>query len=70
MAKIFKISGYFVDPNDNFDAEDIKIFLDESFDVISKHTKVEEVDIGEWEDENPHNYIDSPESECEKYFKE
>lgn len=32
--------------------------------------KVTEKDIGEWDDENPLNYIDCPESEFEKYFKE
>lgn len=70
MAKIFKIEGYYVDPNGGWSAEDLQIELEQNYDFIDKHIKVLERDIGEWEDDNPLNYINSPESECEKYFKE
>ena len=68
MAKIFKIEGYYVDPNGGWSAEDLQIELEQNYDLIDKHIKVLERDIGEWEDDNPLNYYDSPESECEKYF--
>ena len=70
MAKIFKIEGYYIDPNGGWSAEDLQIELEENYDLIDKHIKVQERDIGEWEDDNPLNYCNSPESECEKYFKE
>lgn len=70
MAKIFKFSGYFVDPNDMYDAMELQIALEEDYDLIAHHIRVEEADIGEWEDNNPLNYNNCPESECEKYFSE
>lgn len=69
MAKIFKIEGYYVDPNGDWSAEWLKTELEENLDLVGKHIKVYERDIGEWEDDIPINYINSPESECEKYFK-
>ena len=70
MAKIFKIQGYFIDPNEDYTAEQLEVMLEEDYDVIALHIKVEEQDIGEWEDDNPLNYYNCPECECEKYFKE
>ena len=70
MAKIFKISGYFIDPNDVYSIEDLKVGLEDDFDMITHHIKVEQQDIGEWDDDNPLNYNDCAESECEKYFKD
>lgn len=71
MAKIFKVSGYYVDPNGDFDALDVAIALRENLDLIDHHIEVEEVDLpGEWEDNNPLNRCDCPVSECEKYFEE
>ena len=70
MAKIFKIQGYFIDPNEDYTTEQLEVMLEEDYDVIAHHIKVEEQDIGEWEDDNPLNYGNCPECECEKYFKE
>ena len=70
MATIFKIEGYYVDPNGDWSADWLKTELEENLDLIVKHIKVQERDIGEWEDDNPLNYCNSPESECERYFKE
>ena len=70
MAKIFEIHGYYIDPNEDYSAEDLKVALSEDYDLITHHIEVKERDIGEWEDENPLNYCDCPKSECEKYFKE
>ena len=36
--------------------------------MFYKHLQIEECDIGEWDDENPLNDVDSPVSECEQYF--
>jgi hypothetical protein len=69
MAKIFKIEGYYVDPNGGWSAEDLQIELEQNYDLIDKHIRVQERDIGEWEDDNPLNRCNSPESECERYFK-
>ncbi len=68
MAKIFEFHGYYVDPNDDYDAEELEILLSEKFDIMSHHIKVDERDIGEWEDENPLNYTDCHISECMRYF--
>jgi hypothetical protein len=68
MAKIIKFSGYFIDISDVYDSRDIEIALREFPDVLSRHIRVEEKDIKEWEDDIPLNHKDCPESECEKYF--
>lgn len=70
VAKIFKFSGYFVDPNGEFTDEELKTLLADSCDIISHNINVEEQDIGEWEDDNPLNLYDCPQKECEKYFSE
>ena len=68
MAKIFKISGYLVDPNGDYDAKDFVVGINEGFDAFGHHVKVEEVDIGEWDDDHPLNKIGCTVEECEKYF--
>lgn len=68
MAKIFKLSGYFVDVNGEFNNSELEAVLADSCDIIAHHIKVEEQDIGEWEDDNPLNCCDCSEKECEKYF--
>lgn len=69
MAKIFKISGYAVDYNGDYSPESIKRELFERMDMFGKHIEIEERDIGEFYDDHPLNYMDSPKEECEKYFK-
>ena len=72
MAKLFKISAYVVDYNDDFDKSNIEEYLiyetQKHFNL--EHLRVAEVDLGEWHDEHPLNYIDCPKAEFEKYFKE
>ena len=68
MAKIYKISGYVIDVNDEWNENELRWLLER--DVTIKHFKAEDADIGEWYDENPLNYCNSPIEECEKYFKE
>ena len=69
MAKIFKFTGYFIDPNGDLDADDVKVELEErTVDAIVHHVKVEEVYLGEWDDDHPLNACNCPLAECEKYF--
>ena len=69
MAKIIKFSGYLVDPNGCYGHDDIEYVLDRYlYDAVLKSLKIEEVDIGEWYDNHPLNYIDCGVEECEKYF--
>lgn len=68
MAKIYKISGYVIDVNDEWNENELRWLLEN--DVTIKHFKAEDADIGEWYDEHPLNYINSSIDECEKYFKE
>ena len=68
MAKIYKISGYVIDVNDEWNENELRWLLEN--DVTIKHFKAEDVDIGEWYDGHPLNYCNSPIEDCEKYFKE
>ena len=70
MAKIFKISGYFIDPNGDYIEGDILIDIKNSIDAISRHLVVEERDIGEWDDNSILNSYFVPKEKCEVYFKE
>ena len=56
MAKIFKVSGYFVDANGVVDKEKFEGKLESLEDLFSHHLHVEEADIGKWNDESPLNY--------------
>ena len=72
MSKLFKISAYVVDYNDDFDKSNIEDYLiyatQRYFDL--KYVQVAEADIGEFYDEHPLNYTNCPKAEFEKYFKE
>lgn len=69
MAKIFKISGYLIDPDGDHKAEHMEFGIGGYHDMISQHVHVEEADIGKWDDESPLNYDNCDLAECEKYFK-
>ena len=70
MAKIFKISGYLVDPYDLYRLGEIKAGISYVLDgMVHQHIHVEETDIGKWDDESPLNYDNCDLAECEKYFK-
>lgn len=71
MAKIFKISGYFVDPNGDYDAASLAVTIRQTPDIIDRYVEVEEVNLPEeWDDDHPLNRCDCPVAECEKYFTE
>jgi hypothetical protein len=38
--------------------------------LLVDHVHLTSADIGEWYDDHPLNYMDCPEAEYEKYFKE
>ena len=73
MAKLFKIQAYIVDANDEFYTderlEDCLIYRTQN-DLNLDHLKIQSIDLGEWNDDRQLNYIDCPEAEFKKYFKE
>lgn len=70
MAKIFKVSGYLVDTDVDFEAYQIAEWFEyNEFGLIPQHIHVEQSDIGKWDSENPLNYDNCDLAECEKYFK-
>lgn len=69
MAKIYKFSGYIIDVNDEYNESELKYIL-EGNDISIRHFKLSSADIGEWDDDNPLNYLRCDISEFEKYFKE
>lgn len=69
MAKIFKVSGYLVDPIGDYPVDYLKHDIETSYDMIGQHIHVEEADIGKWNSESPLNYDNCDLADCEKYFK-
>ena len=70
-GKIYKISGYLVDPNGDVSTRDIFDRLKHLYDMSGKHIHVIEADLPDWTDENPlNNYEDCDLAECEKYFRD
>ena len=70
MAKIFKVSGYLVDVDGDFDVSEVVAEISFGLDgMINQHIHVEESDIGELDDESPLNYDNCDLADCEKYFK-
>ena len=67
-SKIYKVTGYVIDFRGEYDEDYVKLLIEESSDLFTKHFHVETADIGEWYDKHPLNYINSDISECEKYF--
>lgn len=69
MAKIFKFTGYYIDPDGVYTVNDVAESLGErNIDAFPHHITVKEADVGEWDDEYPLNMCDCPVAECEKYF--
>lgn len=70
MAKIFKIRGYLVDPDDLYRLSEIEAGISYALDgMVHQHIHIEESDMGKWDDESPLNYDNCDLAECEKYFK-
>lgn len=69
MAKVFKISAYIVDPVDEFDERELKDILEYGpHDIHFRHIKIDDADIGEWDDDLPVNRVNCGKEEFEKYF--
>lgn len=70
MAKIFKVSGYIVDVNGDYNVDEVIAEVRAGFDgMINQNIHVEEADIGKWNSESPLNYDNCDLADCEKYFK-
>lgn len=74
MAKIFKISGYLVDPVGDHTLEDVKDFINGSLyavlmNIVTRHLHLQERDIGKWDENLPISQKNCDLYECEKYFK-
>lgn len=72
MAKIYKVSGYFIDPNGETNTQIIKTFLENGlpFETFPTHLNIDEKDIGYFEEDSLLNQLDCPKCECDKYFME
>ena len=72
MAKIFKISGYLVDPIGLHTSEYIKAFVENklySNGLLYRHLHIQGGDIGDWNEHIPIFQPNCDLYECEKYFK-
>ena len=65
--KMHKITLYVMD-FDDIGVKDIETIIDQNRYLSLFRFLSETVDIGEWEDENPLNYNDTPIEQFEKYF--
>lgn len=72
MAKIFKISGYFVaPPRTNYTSERIKRLIEICAlraDVFDRHLHIKEREIDDWNENLPINQKNCDLAECERYF--
>lgn len=70
MANIIKISGYLIDPDNNYLGKgDVVTILENDTNMYTLHLHEEYVNFGKWDFEHPLNYTDCDLAECEKYFK-
>lgn len=72
MAKLFKLTAYLTDVDGSFGEQDLEDYVmwrlrDE---LLVDHIHLSSAGIGEWHDDHPLNYMNCPEAEYEKYFKE
>ena len=71
MAKLFKVSAYVVDSNDEFNEESLNdcLYYCTQNDIDLKYLTVDSAYVGEWDDNHKLNYVCCPIDEFEKYFK-
>ena len=69
-AKIFKVSGYLVDPTGRLNANQIKSKMQYGcgFPMIGQHIHVEQADIEELDENHPIMQENCDLADCEKYF--
>ena len=68
MAKTFKISGYLIDANDNYDIEDIKRIIEYHTDMIANLNIIASPEW-KWDDDCPENYEGCKAEDYERRFK-
>lgn len=73
MAKIIKITGYLVTPDDYIDEREVALaageILGSKFDCIEKPFVTKIADVDNWHDNHELNRYDCPIAVCEQYFK-
>lgn len=70
MAKIFKISGYFVNANDGYTLKNVNSLILNGWDGLKpRHTHVEMEEIKDWGNNHPLLNDNCDLADCEKYFK-
>ena len=74
MAKIIKFSGYLVDPDNEYDENDIELILEHNLNsMYTQHLHEEPMDIYDMNENNfydhPLNFTDCDLADCERYFK-
>jgi hypothetical protein len=67
MARTFKITGYLVDANDNYDAEDIERIIEHYTDLIA-NLKIVSSSEWKWDDDCPENFEGCTEGDYERRF--
>lgn len=70
MAKIFKLSGYLVDPTGRLEPKHIKAKMQYGcgFPMVGQHIHVEKAEIEELDENHPLMQENCDLAECEKYF--
>ena len=70
MAKIFKISGYLVDVDDNYTLEDMDSLIFNGWGGLEpRHEHAEVEEIKDWRNNHPLLNDNCDLADCEKYFK-
>lgn len=70
MAKIFKVSGYFVDTDNNYSMEDIHgLIFNGWVGLEPRHEHAEVEEIKDWRNNHPLLNDKCDLADCEKYFK-
>ena len=67
MARTFKISGYLVDPNDDYDPKDLEGMI--QFTDMIGDLKVVASTEWEWDDDCPENFVGCTTEDYERRFK-
>ena len=70
MAKIFKISGYIIDVNDEITQNDIELLFDHDKYINISRLECKQSKEFEWRDDIDINFTDAKQEDFEKYFDE
>ena len=70
MAKIFKISGYIIDVNDEVTQNDIELLFDHDKYINISRLECRQSKEFEWHNDIDINFTDAKQEDFEKYFDE